>query len=314
MDEKKIYKGFGVIVAVLLIGAVLSNGSGKDSEADDQIARSLAPVQNAIAALDERVTTMAASVDALTSQVGQGVSQEDLADIQAQLDGLTEQSTELGARTDTSEKVTEAPVPAAEPEVVVAAAEPAAEVEPIEAVAVTAEPTAQAPATETAPTEETGASDGSGLKPGQTALFADGAVRVFVSRLEPEAGKAHVMAAGRMLTLLQDVGRTISVDDAVCRVSMSGVSEGGAVMDATCGDDLGEPEGLSAGQSALFEDGVLRVFVSRVTEDSARIFVNGEGAEVSAGSDISAMVEDRECDVTLDQVDRGFAQVSATCS
>lgn len=73
----------------------------------------------------------------------------------------------------------------------------------------------------------------------------------------------------------------------------------------------GEPQGLTAGNTASFGDGSVRVTVSRVddTGGTARLAVNGETVSLAAGE--SMMVE--ECKLQLDGVDRGHASLSALC-
>lgn len=291
MDDKKIFIGFGAVIAVLLVAA-LARVMTDDGDTRAMIADEMTPVNDAVAALEGRLSDMQSAVDTLSEQTAGAASQVDLEAVQSQLEALAGQSGDLDARlAEMSEAMAAA----------TATPEPVPEA-----------PTAEPDAAATQPQdEEPGAP---GATPGQTLLLADGALRVFISRLDSQADQAHVSIDGQILTLDEGVGRTFPVGDDFCKLVLTDVSGAGALIDATCGDDLPAPEGISAGETALLDDGALRVFASRVTDDSARLSAGGIALDLHAGGSVSVMFDERACRVTLDQVDRGHATVSAVCS
>ncbi|MEM1361730.1 MAG: hypothetical protein AAGF94_08440 [Pseudomonadota bacterium] len=291
MDDKKVFAGFGALAAILLLVAFfMPRDRGPDT--NDLIASEVAPISAAVTELGGRFDTVEGSLDEVSGQLANAVTSEDLAAVASQvaealaLGGvLSQEIAEL--RTELNERLEAMASPLA----------PA----PTEAKAAATTPVR--PAVDGPP----------GLNPGQTALFADGALRVFISRLDPHNKVAHVSALGekKMLTLGQ--GRTMAVGADHCRVTLVGVSDNGALLDAICGDDLPAPEGLSAGNTMHFADGALRVFASHIQEDQARLSVNGEMHHLKIGRSAPTMAGDERCRVHLDALDRGHAVVSAKC-
>lgn len=292
MDDKKIFAGFGVLAAILLLVALfVPRDRGPDT--NELIASEVAPVSAAVAELGGRFDSLEGSLGEVSGQLSNAVTSEDLAAVASQvaealaLGGvLSEEVAEL--RNELSERLEAMASPPA----------PA----PAEARTAAAQPARPQPI------------DGPpGLNPGQTALFADGALRVFISRLDPHNKVAHVSALGEKKTLTVGQGRTMPVGADHCRVILVGVSDNGALLDAICGDDLPAPEGLSAGNTMHFADGALRVFASHVQEDQARLSVNGEMHHLKLGRSVPTTVGDERCRVHLDALDRGHAVVSAKC-
>jgi hypothetical protein len=148
---------------------------------------------------------------------------------------------------------------------------------------------------------------------GQTALFADGALRVFVSRLLVDEGTARLAVNRENVTLAEGEARTLAVGDDFCRYTLEAVSAEGASLSALCGADLPAPEGLSAGNTAILADGAVRVFASRITEDAARVVANGDMVTLAVGRSAPVPAEDQNCRVAVDAIDRGHVMVSATC-
>lgn len=66
---------------------------------------------------------------------------------------------------------------------------------------------------------------------------------------------------------------------------------------------------LRVGETAMLADGALRAFLSRATEDAARLSVGGEMIDLAVGR--SGTVGD--CEVTLNGTDGAVARLSATC-
>lgn len=156
-----------------------------------------------------------------------------------------------------------------------------------------------------------------GIGPGQTAIFGNGAMRAFVSRVEPEARVARLSVNGSsaVLAVGEAVGMTTE-DGTYCRLMLSGLQGNQVALNGGCGDDLPEPEGVLPGNVMLLADGAVRVFVSGVAEDgnAARIAVNGVDTQsVEVGESVDLTVEDQACQVTLDSIDRGHVALSTDC-
>ncbi|MDD9717426.1 hypothetical protein PVW48_11760 [Dinoroseobacter sp. PD6] len=239
-------------------------------------------------AMDSRLADLQGAVDALVDQASGALAEEDLAALRIRLEELAMQSGDL------SEMV--AALGAASP--------------PEKTLAPATEQ-ASAPADEPAEEEAPGAP---GLMPGQTALFADGAVRVFVSRLDPGTNSLRASINGDRKTLREGIWRTVASGDGHCRITLEGLSRNGASISALCGDELPAAEGISPGETTILNDGSLRVFASRVTEDAARLSVNGENVFLAAGDRATVMAGAQSCRLTLAQVDRAHATVGAECT
>jgi hypothetical protein len=105
---------------------------------------------------------------------------------------------------------------------------------------------------------------GSVLGIGQTAVFADGAVRAFVSRVGDGGavlsinGDASEIAAGDAVLVRHDGG--------TCRVGVARVSYAGVEICSDCDGALASEGGATAGpgQTVMLADAALRVFVSGV--------------------------------------------------
>lgn len=295
MDEKKIFMGLGGLALILLLVAVfMSRDSGPDLKG--MIAKEVGPISVAVADLGSRVDGVEGSLGEISAQLANAATTEDVAAVTAQVEEAMAQTGTLSESIaamqttldDTVEAVKSAPA----------------------SVAVASAPEGTAPAPQDTAVAEDGAP---GFKPGETAVFADGALRMFVSRLDAEAQAVRVSVGGEMKTLAVGQGRTMAVADDFCRVTVSSVSGNGAAMDAVCGDDLPVPEGISAGETSVFADGALRVFASRVLEDEARLSVNGEMQTLAIGRSVPVMAGDENCRVYLDALDRGHALVSTKC-
>ncbi|WP_171060804.1 hypothetical protein [Poseidonocella sp. HB161398] len=156
---------------------------------------------------------------------------------------------------------------------------------------------------------------GPGNTPGSTAMLADGALRVFVSRVSEDDQAARLSVQGELVSL--PVGETMltMAGNEYCMVTLDGVSAGTAQLSGACGDDLPEAEGLPPGHTAVLKDGAIRVFVSRVEDwpPRARLSINGEMKQLGAGRTALLSAGDQLCGVRLDGVDRGHASISAAC-
>ncbi|HVH03777.1 MAG TPA: hypothetical protein VM891_12680 [Amaricoccus sp.] len=81
----------------------------------------------------------------------------------------------------------------------------------------------------TAPAE--GSGEGTAVTVGAAATIADGKLRVFLSRIDAEAGTASVAVNGPQVTELT-VGQPVEAGG--CTVTLTGVGDGEATIDATC--------------------------------------------------------------------------------
>lgn len=321
LEDKKIFAGLAGVAGVLLLVALLRPEPQVEEAAvdvKDLIASELAPVADAVTALESRITDVQGSLDALSEQAA---SREDLDAVQSSIAEITTQSGELSAAlSDLRLSVTQDGPPAQAPVAdadtpAPADAETVAAPEPVaDAPAETAEAAAteEADTTADAPAADTTA-DAAPIKVGQTAVFADGAMRVFVSMLDTDAATARLSVGGTMKMMDAGSARTVAVGESFCRISVGDITQDGAAISAICGDDLPAPEGITVGETAVLKDGALRVFASMVQENAARLSVNGDLAMMDVGRSVPVMVADESCRVALDAVDRGHATVSVAC-
>ncbi|WP_108257789.1 hypothetical protein [Mangrovicoccus ximenensis] len=144
------------------------------------------------------------------------------------------------------------------------------------------------------------------MTPGMTAMLADGALRVFVSRVSQEEQAARLSVQGQLASLA--VGETMltMAGNDYCMVTLDGIAAGGAMLSGACGDDLPEAEGASPGNTVVLGEGGIRVFVSRVEDwpQRARLSINGEMKEIEAGRTALVSVDGTLCGVRLDAVGR----------
>lgn len=316
MEDKKVFAGFGVVIALLFVVA-LARGVFDPGDVEDMVAGKIAPVNDAVAALEGRLAESETAIDGRLAELQSGLDQQlsevqqsmegRLASLQTALEALSERAQaglDEGDMEEVRARLEELAMQSGELSAIVAALGAGGEL-----------PMQAAPETAAVPIVPAAADPGEpGLMPGQTALFSDGNLRVFVSRLDAHTDSLRASVNGERKTLRQDVGRTVPVGDGHCRIMLDGVSDNGALISAVCGDDLPPAEGISAGETALLQDGALRVFASRITEDTARLSANGAEVTLDAGDRATLMIGERSCRLTLEQVDRGHAQVSAECT
>lgn len=156
-----------------------------------------------------------------------------------------------------------------------------------------------------------------GLRPGQTAKLGDGAIRAFVSRLDPEAGRVSVAVNGAERLWLSK-GQAAEVPETDCLLSLDGISEAGARLSASCGEGgqaSGQSGGVAAGETVGLGDGKLRVFVSKIDgkTDRARVAVNGFETRW-ATLDRPLRIRGTGCRLLLEGIDGRRAVLSANCS
>lgn len=173
---------------------------------------------------------------------------------------------------------------------------------------------------------------------GETALFADGDVRAFVSRLDPQGGAVRLMVNRQMAALGAGGSTQVSMDGGTCTVAVMGLENGRVTLGSDCGSTgaAGEemqgdgdsaasgsapsaeaPEdGVRAGEVARLADGQLRVFVSGLASDGsgARIAVNGVRTQmVGTGESIDVTAGDAACTVTVTGVGNGMVGLEGSC-
>ncbi|MFD1342147.1 hypothetical protein [Litorisediminicola beolgyonensis] len=189
---------------------------------------------------------------------------------------------------------------------------------------------------------------GEGTRAGSTVSFADGAIRVFVSRVDSEGGSARLAIDGALVTLAAGESHEIEVEGEPCSVTLDGVSGNSAQISGGCGDSGGSGEisgeaasieggssgegssaeggsgegssdeggsALRMGETAILGEGAARVFLSGMSEENgtARIAVNGVIVEtLESGASLEVPGTDG-CSVTLDSVSAEGASVSYGC-
>lgn len=326
LDERKIAMGLGGVVAILLVIALFSYG-GEEVDVNDAISEAISGTEDKISALENKIGQLESSLNDVSQKAVSSASADDLASLVSRVEELTGLRDEIDALSQKSASVTgeisgihdriEQTEAALEKAVQSAAAAAMAAVQPDEPAEAEATPSG-----DTAAAADTAESDASattanaasnGFTPGETAIFDDGALAVFVSRLMPESAQAVVSVKQESKTLTAGSGVVLPVGDSHCKLLLESVSADGAVLSAICGDALPAPEGYMAGDTALLKDGAVRVFVSLVGEDTARLSVNGQMVSLPVRRSAPVSVGEDKCRVRVDDIDRGHVRVSAEC-
>ncbi|GFE52003.1 hypothetical protein So717_37560 [Roseobacter cerasinus] len=165
---------------------------------------------------------------------------------------------------------------------------------------------------------------------GETAIFADGAVRVFVSAVDQDGGSARVSVNGETQSLSIGASAAVALDGGECAVALADVTEAGAIIGSDCGVETTQatdaaaadippaPEdGHTPGTTVSLADGALRVFVSALAADgsSARLAVNGiDVVAVASGTSIDVAAGDQACTLTVTGVGNGMVGLEGSCS
>lgn len=168
--------------------------------------------------------------------------------------------------------------------------------------------------------------EGEAVTIGSAIDLGDGAARLFLSSVDPEAGEARVAING-------PVASTVTLGEpaeaGACSVTLTGFTEdGGATFSADCGDGAasaaagggtdsaeapaatGAGTAVAIGAAETLVDGKLRVFLSAIDADGARVAINGP-ATVSLA--IGQPVEVNGCTVTLTGTGEGQATFEGAC-
>lgn len=330
VDRTVLFAVGGVVLGVAIGYAVSSSGR---AELEAQL-RQQGDLAAAVSALEARldgvetsvqdgVAGLAARVEALGAgaEAGDGI-EGGLAEIVGRIEGL---GSEIGGRLEAvapqvREAVTREMEALHERVAAVAGA--------VAGAAGGAAPTETAAAPAPDPAAATG--EGVEIGVGATAVLADGAVRVFLSRVDAEAETAEVAVNGLARTLLA-LGGTTEAED--CTVTLTGLAPGRATVDAVCGGaaaapgaeaaaaepaaaagagGLGDGSALAIGQTAVFGEGAARVFLSAVdaAAGAARLSINGAAPEALA---VGASAAAGACTVTLTGIEGRRASVAGVC-
>lgn len=287
---------FGVLFAVAISGALtdgkIERAIGQAGEASDAAMSTAtetleARIAELEAALSETATATATQVDEKLAALEAGLASE----LAAVSEAAEAQASDLAALFD---EMADAPETAAAP------APEAAELDM---------PTADA------------------VGVGETAIFADGAVRVFVSALDQENGSARLSVNGNAHRLSVGASADVTLESGACAVALADVSDAGAIIGSDCGVETADvaaadvppapEEGHTPGTTVSLADGALRVFVSALADDgsSARLAVNGiDTVTVASGSSIEVAAGDQTCTLIVTGVGAGMVGLEGSCS
>ncbi len=138
------------------------------------------------------------------------------------------------------------------------------------------------------------------------------ALEARIEALSVEIGDSLSRTQGDIATRLSGLGDQISsAASAPAAVAAAEMTDAQATEtpEPLAADNATVPQGLTAGQAAVFGDGAVRAFVSMVGEEGARVSVNGAMSNLSVGDSITS----GDCLLTLETVDRGHAEISGAC-
>lgn len=175
--------------------------------------------------------------------------------------------------------------------------------------------------------------EGQEIPIGGAAVFGDGAARVFLSSVDPAAQTAQVAVNG-FARIPVALGGSAPAGD--CTVVMTALGEGTATFDSDCGGEAqaaaatagGEtgaggtgggaaagsahPHELRIGQTAIFADGEVRVFLSSVNADAGTASISLNGAAPAAIA-LNEPMAAGSCKVTLISAAAGTATIEGAC-
>lgn len=269
--KNPVVTGVGGGIAGLLVGSLLSLstieskvGSSMGRAMEDLSAvvqgddAALSEVTERLAALEESVSGSAEAVSGLGEQVA-GDLGDRIAALEARIDTVAE---EIGSQiSQTAAAQAEAVRGALEAQPAAAAPEPEAQAE-------------QESAPQTAMPEGLAMMAGArGV--GETFVLAGGAVRAFVQRVDAEGGTALLSVNGAAAQLAPGEAITVRHEAGACRLALGEVGADGVRISSDCDMPAGEGTAYGPGEMASLGDGQLRVFVSGILGDAARLAING---------------------------------------
>ncbi len=285
MDQKVIATGLVSALIGFGLGIVAAPSAPKLSEIGDTISEKLAPSAEANESLAKLVGDLDAKMDGLSER----------------LDGLEETVSASSAKDAVSELGSK--IETLSSDVATSLESTAASLgEQLSALSVAgSSPVKAAP---------------EGITPGMTAVFNDGAVRAFVSRVDDNAVALSLNGAAKTLA----VGGSTKVDD--CQITLDAVDRGHAVLSAACGEGAsdekvalsGNAETYGIGKTAILGDGAARIYVSGVDTEtnSARLAVKGLKLETyTGGSKIE--LDGSDCVATVEAVSAGAVSLGYLC-
>src|SRR6056297_3801025 len=260
--KNPIVTGVGGGIAGLLVGSLLSL-STIESKVGTSMGRAMedlsAAVQGDDAALSEVSERLAALEESVSGNAGAvaGDLGERIAALEARIDRVAE---DIGNQiSQTAEAQAEAVRGALE-------AQPVAAPEP-EAEAAVSAPQAETPEGLAMVPEARGV--------GETFVLAGGAVRAFVQRADTEAGTALLSVNGAAAQLSPGEAITVRHEAGACRLALGEVGADGVRISSDCDIPAGDGTAYGPGEMASLGDGQLRVFVSGILGDAARLAING---------------------------------------
>lgn len=328
MAKNAVIYGAGGGVVGLLIGLFAGSGGPSQEDISAAVSGAMGPAQeasasaaaassDALAALDSRLTAIEEGLAANAPDM-EGLQSALSEDLGAAVEGLRGAlSDEIAA----SAKAQNETIRAALAQV----SEGMQESARVAAAAVAAAAPGGTGEAGAAPAGAATVSDALGV--GRTALFADGKVRVFVSRIDPAGGSAVLSIGGTAVTLGSGGSAKVALNGGACTVSVMALTEQGVTLGSDCDAAAEAPEaeeaanvapedGVKPGNAIGLADGGLRVFVASLNEAdaTARIAINGvQTYVVASGQSVEVESGDQTCTVTVTGVGNGMVGLEGSC-
>ena len=325
--EKTWLWGAAGAVVGLLIGLAVG-GDGREAReatlrAQDDLARSVSSLNEAVGRIGQSV----ADLDGKVSGIGTTVSE--VSEQQAGFQGLAARLDQVGTEIDGAVAQLGGAVSDVGSKVTASLGE---RMDGLRAVlagvgsragGASGEATAEAEAPAAQP-----AAEGEPVSIGSMIVFGEGAARVFLSGVDPEAGTARVAINGPAPTRVS-VGE--AVEAGTCSITLTGFAADGATFAGDCGgagsdEAAAEPAtdavaaapatgagtAVAVGAAETLVEGKLRVFLSGIDAGagSARVAVNGP---TTIALKVGEPAEANGCTVTLTGIGDGQATFEGAC-
>jgi len=186
-----------------------------------------------------------------------------------------------------------------------------------------------AAAPEPAPADEAVSEAGAAMPPelrmadgtrgiGETFVLAEGAVRAFVRRIDADGGTALLSINGAATPLAVGEAVPVSHGSGASRLGLHSVSQDGVRIGSDCDVPTGDGAlgtAYGPGELAMLGDGQLRVFVSGIFGDEARLAINGlETLRVRVGEARDVAVGEAKCLVNVNGIRGNSVLLSGGCS
>ncbi|MDW4496990.1 hypothetical protein R5H30_03270 [Sulfitobacter sp. D35] len=273
MSQQQLLYGIGGLLIGVLLGLAFSAGGLTKTEVGDAVAEQLAPVQeaaeqstashqDAIAALGERIAALEASIPdagSMTEQVSSAVS-ERLTGLRDNLseaisNAVDEQKTSLDDAMLRISSGLERSAQAAAAAV---------------ASATTGDKTTAENVTVSDP-----------LNVGQTAIFADGKVRAFISRIDPSGGGVTLSVNGERMNLGAGGSAPVSFDETDCTLVVMGIADEGVALGSDCvaTEEEGEADSTEAAAAQSETESAASGADAEASEDADAAQSEEAGAE-----------------------------------